>query len=65
MFCAKTWSSWPHGIRTRYWVETPTKLTSVITPPGMVLPGASRSAPSSPISTFSGRIPSQPWPPSA
>ena len=44
---------------------TPTKLTSVITPPGIVLPGASRDSPSSPISTFSGRIPTQPSSPSA
>ena len=42
---AKTCSSWPHGIRTRYWVLTPTKLTSVTTPPGMVLPGASSASP--------------------
>ncbi len=44
---------------------TPTKLTSQITPPGTVLPGASSSAPSSPISTFSGRMPTQPALPSA
>ena len=65
MFCEKTWSSWPHGIRTRYWVLTPTKLTSLTTPPGMVLPGASSASPTSPISTFSGRIPIQPRSPGA
>ena len=65
MFCEKTWSSWPHGIRTRYWVLTPTKLTSLTTPPGMVLPGASSASPTSPISTFSGRMPIQPRSPGA
>ena len=64
VFCSKTTSSWPQGIFTRYVVDTPVKDTSVTTPPGMVLPGASSASPSSPISTFSGRIPTQPSPPS-
>ena len=33
VFCSKTISSWPHGIRTRYCVLTPMKLTSVTVPP--------------------------------
>ncbi len=64
VFCANTVSSCPHGILTRYCVLTPMKLTSVTTPPGMVLPGASSSAPGAPISTFSGRMPIHPLPPS-
>src|SRR5207342_158605 len=65
VFCSKTCSSWPQGIRTRYCVLTPTKLTSVTTPPGMVLPGASSASPRAPTSTFSGRIPIQPLSPGA
>ena len=39
---------------------TPTKLTSLTTPPGIVWPGASSSSPGRPMRTFSGRIPTQP-----
>ena len=33
VFCSNTISSWPQGMATRYWVLTPTKLTSVTRPP--------------------------------
>ena len=56
MFCSKAISSWPHGVATRYWVETPTKEASVITP-GMALCPAGSSAPNRCNWSFSGRTP--------
>ena len=54
----------PTASRTRYWVLTPTKLTSVIRAAGEHV-GAGRGRPhrSAPAKIFSGRTPSQPLPP--
>ena len=57
-FWAKTISSCPHGIRTRYCVLTPVKLASVTTPPGSDVAAAPVGArPRRTSWIFSGRTP--------
>ena len=59
VFCSKTISSWPQGIRTRYCVLTPMKLTSVTTPPASTLAPSVGARPAAASTTFSGRTPTQ------
>src|SRR3954453_22643523 len=63
LFCSNTVSSWPHGIRTRYWVLTPMKLTSLTTPPARRLLPSRGSLSAAARKTFSGRTPTHtvPW----
>ena len=57
LFCSNTVSSWPQGIRTRYCVLTPMKLTSLTVPPREQVAAVAALAAGRARNTFSGRTP--------
>ena len=56
MFCSNAMSSCPHGVATRYWVETPKNEASVMTPLTVLRPSGG-CAPARCRWSFSGRTP--------